>query len=131
MYVVRSKFSETVVIADDKSKYLKVKPLEMDSFTHTLYPGQIDKLKVASQESLREAAKNGFQLCFQKLYERWQKCIVPKGTTLKVDMLRCSELFRNFQKHPYGHELANNGHQPGLQKGYRFDCIVNVLPSFH
>ncbi|GFW08590.1 hypothetical protein TNCV_2776111 [Trichonephila clavipes] len=24
-------------------------------------------------------AKNGFHLCFQKLYERWQKCIVAQG----------------------------------------------------
>ncbi|GFT58473.1 mariner Mos1 transposase [Trichonephila clavipes] len=28
------------------------------------------EVKVASQEALREVAKNGFQLCFQKLCER-------------------------------------------------------------
>ncbi|GFT20121.1 HTH_48 domain-containing protein [Trichonephila clavipes] len=31
--------------------------------------------KVASQE----VAKNGYQLCFQKLCELWQKCIVTQG----------------------------------------------------
>ncbi|GFT26082.1 mariner Mos1 transposase [Trichonephila clavipes] len=38
-----------------------------------------DEVKGASQETLREVAKNGFQLCFQKLYERCQKCIVAQG----------------------------------------------------
>ncbi|GFU83222.1 hypothetical protein TNCV_3738331 [Trichonephila clavipes] len=35
-----------------------------------------DEIKVGSQMFLREVAKIGFQLCFQKLYERWNKCIV-------------------------------------------------------
>ena len=38
-----------------------------------------DEVKAASQDALREVAKNGFQQCFQKLYERWQKCIVAQG----------------------------------------------------
>ncbi|GFY11949.1 hypothetical protein TNCV_4974491 [Trichonephila clavipes] len=45
-----------------------------------------DEGKVASQESLQEVGKNGFQ----KLYERWQRSVLSlKGTTLKVDVLRC------------------------------------------
>ncbi|GFX90256.1 transposable element Tcb1 transposase [Trichonephila clavipes] len=48
-----------------------------------------DEMRPASQ-ALREIMKNGFQ----KFYERWQKCIVTKGTTLKVDVFRCCELFR-------------------------------------
>ncbi|GFV43348.1 DAO domain-containing protein [Trichonephila clavipes] len=54
-----------------------------------------DKVKTALQEALGEVGKNGFQQCFQKLYERWQKCISsPKGNTLKVDVLHRCELFR-------------------------------------
>ncbi|GFY34097.1 hypothetical protein TNCV_4983001 [Trichonephila clavipes] len=34
-----------------------------------------DEVKVTSLEALREVAKNGFQ----KLYKRWQKCIVTQG----------------------------------------------------
>jgi hypothetical protein len=28
--------------------------------------------------ALEDVSKNGFQECFQKLYERWQKCITLK-----------------------------------------------------
>ncbi|GFV37337.1 mariner Mos1 transposase [Trichonephila clavipes] len=42
-----------------------------------------DDVKGASQEALQEVAKNYFQLCFQKLYERRQKCIVAQGDYLE------------------------------------------------
>ncbi|GFW63664.1 hypothetical protein TNCV_4329521 [Trichonephila clavipes] len=40
---------------------------------------RVYEVKAASKEALREVAKNGFQLRFQKLYERWQKCIAAQG----------------------------------------------------
>ncbi|GFY14853.1 hypothetical protein TNCV_648961 [Trichonephila clavipes] len=49
----------------------------------------LDEVKAASQEALRDVAKNGFQ----KLYERWHRCTVTQGTTLKVDVHRCGEIF--------------------------------------
>ncbi|GFU80064.1 hypothetical protein TNCV_579441 [Trichonephila clavipes] len=38
-----------------------------------------DEVKGASQEALLEIAKNGFQ----KLYERWQKCVIAQGDYLE------------------------------------------------
>ncbi|GFX99585.1 hypothetical protein TNCV_5026391 [Trichonephila clavipes] len=42
-----------------------------------------DEVKAASHEALREFANNGFQLCLQKLYEHWQRCIVAQGDYFK------------------------------------------------
>jgi hypothetical protein len=30
-------------------------------------------------EELKRLAQNGFQVCYQNLYSRWQKCIVAQG----------------------------------------------------
>ena len=37
-----------------------------------------DIIKNATEE-LKIFKKNGFQNCFQRLYSRWQKCIVAQG----------------------------------------------------
>ncbi|GFW41658.1 mariner Mos1 transposase [Trichonephila clavipes] len=42
-----------------------------------------DYMKVTSQEDIREVEKNGFQSCFHKLYELWQKCIVTQRKYLE------------------------------------------------
>ncbi|PRD21713.1 UNVERIFIED_CONTAM: hypothetical protein NCL1_51017 [Trichonephila clavipes] len=50
-----------------------------------------DEVKGASQETLWEVARNGYQLC---LTDEGGSVSMPKGTTLKVDVLRCCKLFR-------------------------------------
>ncbi|GFX44334.1 hypothetical protein TNCV_1097741 [Trichonephila clavipes] len=42
-----------------------------------------NEMKATSLEVLRAIAKDSFQLCFQKLYERWQKCIVTQRVYLE------------------------------------------------
>lgn len=38
-----------------------------------------DEVKTAATEALKRVSKNGFQETFEKLYKRWQKCIVARG----------------------------------------------------
>ncbi|GFY33626.1 hypothetical protein TNCV_4593381 [Trichonephila clavipes] len=52
------------------------------------------EVKASLQEALREIAKNGFQLCFRSYTNAGRSVSSPKGTTLKVDVFRCCELFR-------------------------------------
>jgi hypothetical protein len=37
--------------------------------------------------ALREVSKNGYQECFQKLYEHWQKCVTGQANCYDVDVL--------------------------------------------
>ncbi|GFW32063.1 hypothetical protein TNCV_2600891 [Trichonephila clavipes] len=55
-----------------------------------------DEVKGASQETIRDIAKNGFQLCFKSYTNICRSVSAPKWTTLKVDVVRCCELFRDF-----------------------------------
>jgi [histone H3]-lysine36 N-dimethyltransferase SETMAR len=36
-------------------------------------------VKAAATEALKDVSRNGFLETFQKLYERWQKCIIAQG----------------------------------------------------
>ena len=45
-----------------------------------------DVIKNATKD-LQSFLQNGFQECFQRLYIRWQKCIVAKGAILmEIDL---------------------------------------------
>jgi hypothetical protein len=38
-----------------------------------------EEVTAQATRALTEVSKNGFQECFQKLYERWKKCVTPQG----------------------------------------------------
>ncbi|GFY12672.1 hypothetical protein TNCV_2448631 [Trichonephila clavipes] len=46
------------------------------------------------QEDVWEVVENGSQLCFQKLYERWQKCIIALGNDLEDG---CASVLKTIQ----------------------------------
>ncbi|GFU98129.1 uncharacterized protein TNCV_1491511 [Trichonephila clavipes] len=72
------------------------------------------EVKAASQEVLRQVAKNGFQLCFQKLYERWQNCIVTQQDYFEGKHRRLRE----------GRESVEDVKSSGCQK--IFHAIENI-----
>ncbi|GFU91353.1 transposable element Tc1 transposase [Trichonephila clavipes] len=110
-YVVRSQNAGTAAIADEESKYLKLKPFEMDSpkpslsvqdprHTHLQERRFVssEEVKVVSHQDCRKPygrLRKMASSCASSSYTNAWRCVSsPKGTTLKVDELQCCELFK-------------------------------------
>jgi len=48
---------------------------------------------VNATKELKRLLRNGFQECFQQLYNRWQNCIVAQGDCFEVNVAEMIVLF--------------------------------------